>query len=273
MKFIHYTVDNSEHVGVLKDNVIYRTQHKNIEELFNIDISSLDLEIESGKIKELPIIEHPNQDILCLGMNYTEHKKECENAGFDNDKRVASVYFSKRCSKAITTKDVINLHYDITSFVDYEGELGIILKKDLYRPTSIEEIKDAIFGYIVVNDVSARDLQSEHKQFYFGKSLDTFTVLSSTLVTKDEFSFPIEVNLRTYVNDELRQNNNTRNMIFDTEYFLKELTKGITLKAGTIIATGTPSGIGKALNMPLKDNDIVRIEIDGVGKLENVCKE
>ncbi len=273
MKFIHYSVDNSSYIGLIIDGKIYRTKYRNIEELFNVDVFKDNLELEKSIIKELPIIECPKQDILCLGMNYYEHKNECIDAGLDNDSKISSVYFSKRCTKAITNNDYIDLHKDITSFVDYEGELGIILKKDLYKPLSNKEIEDSIFGYIIINDISARDIQKDHKQFYFGKSLDTFTSLSSVLVTKDEFSFPIKASIKTYVNGELRQNDNTENMIFDTIYFLKELSSGITLKSGTIIATGTPSGVGKSLNKPLKDKDTVLIEISGIGSLKNICKE
>jgi len=272
MLFIHYSVDNEEHIGIFKDHKIYRTKYKNIFELFNNDMVAESLYEETRDIKEEPIIKYPSQDILCLGMNYREHKNECLDAGLDTEKKETSVYFSKRCSEAITSGDYIDLHKGLTKFVDYEGELGIILKKDLCGKVTNSEIKDAIFGYCVINDVSARDLQKNHQQFYFGKSLDTFTVISSTVLTQDEFKTFPHLNIKTYVNEELRQSDNTRNMIFDIPHFIKELAKGMTLKAGTIIATGTPSGVGKALGKPLKTGDIVSVEIDYIGRLINVCK-
>ena len=272
MKFIHYLENGNRHIGLIKDKKIYRTIYKELSELFDKDLSKLDLVIEENEIKELPIIEYPRQDILCLGMNYYAHKNECLAAGFDHDKGAKTVYFSKRCNKAITNKDYIDLHLDLTKEPDYEGELGVILSKDASNLKSDKDVLDKIFGYTIINDVSARDLQKEHQQFHFGKSLDTFTSISSVVVTKDEFeSFP-QLDIKTYVNDDLRQDDNTRNMIFSIPHFMKELTKGMTLLSGTIIATGTPSGIGKASSRFLKDGDVVRIEIEKIGILENKCR-
>ncbi len=274
MKFIHYLDNNISRIGVIKNNKIFRTNYNDLEELFDIDLKDIKLlDEETNNIKFLPIIEKPKQDILCLGMNYYKHKNECLNAGFDNDPHANTVYFSKRCNKAITSNDYINLHKDITKEVDYEGELGLILKKDSYKLETDEDIYNSIFGYCIINDVSARDLQKEHQQFLFGKSLDTFTSISEVLVTVDELGIKPELDIKTYVNDELRQDDNTRNMMFNIPYFLKELTKGITLEKGTIIATGTPSGIGKSMSKFLKDKDVVRIEIEKIGTLINKCME
>lgn len=273
MKFIAYSIDDINHIGVIKNNKIYKTKYEFIYELFDLDLNQIEiLDEETRIIKEEPIIKYPRQDILCIGMNYYEHKKECLDAGFDNNKKAVSVYFSKRCNKAITNSDYIDLHTDITDFVDYEGELGVILKKDIYKATTNKEIEDSIFGYCIINDVSARDLQKNHEQFHFGKSLDTFTVISSTIVSIDEFEGFPKLDLKTYINNELRQNNNTSNMIFDIPYLIKEFSSGCTLLSGTIISTGTPSGIGKSLNKPLKSGDLVRVEIERIGYIENRCK-
>ncbi len=273
MKFISYSIDKINHIGVIIDNKIYKTKYSSIYELFDIDSSKIEiLDEENSSIKEEPVIKYPMQDILCIGMNYYEHKEECINAGLDSSKKPVSVYFSKRCNEAITNKDLIDLHQDLTSFPDYEGELGVVIKKDIKNLKTEKEIKDSIFGYIIVNDISARDLQKCHQQFYFGKSLDTFTVISSVLVTAEEFeSFP-KLDLKTYVNGSLRQNNNTGNMIFSIPYLIKEFSSGCTLKKGTIISTGTPSGIGKSINKPLKKGDIIRVEIEKIGYIENRCK-
>lgn len=273
MKFISYSVNDVSYIGVVKNNKIYKTRFNNIYELFDCDLTKIELEgLETRNIKEEPIIKYPKQDILCVGMNYLKHKEECVEAKLSKTREIKSVYFSKRCAEAITNGCDIDLHLDITNFPDYEGELGLIIKSDIYKARTQQEIKNKIFGYIIVNDVSARDLQSAHEQFYLGKSLETYTVLSSVLVTQDEFeSFP-RLNIKTYVNNELRQDDNTKNMIFDIEYLVKELSSGIVLKAGTIISTGTANGVGKALGKPLKVNDIVRVEIEKIGYIENRCK-
>ncbi len=273
MKFIAYSVDEIDHIGLVKNDKIYKTKYTKIEELFDLDLTRIEvLDEEIRKIHEEPIIKYPAQDIICVGMNYLKHKQECIDAKLSKNSDIKSVYFSKRCNKAITNGDTIDLHLDITNFPDYEGELGIIIKSDIYKPLSNHEIKDKIFGYIIVNDVSARDIQKEHEQFYFGKSLETYTVLSSVVVTSDEFDEFPQVDIKTYVNNELRQCDNTKNMIFDIPYQIKELASGIVLKSGTIISTGTPNGVGKALGKPLKENDIVRVEIDELGYIENRCK-
>ncbi len=273
MKFIAYSVKGKTRIGVIKNNKIYKTKYKNIYELFNVNLSKIELlEIEKENIKEEPIIKRPKQDIICVGMNYYNHKVECVKASLSKTLDIKSVYFSKRCNKAITNGDVLDLHSDITSFPDYEGELGLILRKDIYKAKSDNEIRDSIFGYFIVNDVSARDIQRDHEQFYFGKSLEGYTIFSSVLVTKDEFdSFP-KVDIKTFVNNELRQNDNTANMLFDIPYQIRELSSGMVLKKGTIISTGTPNGVGKSLGIPLKKDDVVRIEIDKIGYIENRCK-
>lgn len=273
MKFIAYSVDGIDHIGVIKNDKIYKTKYQNIYELFDLDLNKIEvLDLELNKIKEEPIIKYPKQDIICVGMNYLKHKEECINANLSKTYDIKSVYFSKRCNKAITNKEDIDLHLDITNFPDYEGELGLIIKDDIYKAKTDEEIKNKIFGYIIVNDVSARDLQSYHEQFYFGKSLETYTVISSVLVTQDEFVLYPKLDIKTYVNNELRQNDNTKNMIFDIGYQIKELSSGMLLSKGTIISTGTPNGVGKALGKPLKVNDIVRVEIEKIGYIENRCK-
>jgi 2-keto-4-pentenoate hydratase/2-oxohepta-3-ene-1,7-dioic acid hydratase in catechol pathway len=206
-------------------------------------------------------------------MNYYSHKEECISAGVDKKERTASVYFSKRATTIITSGDIIDRHSDITNECDYEGELGVILYKDIYKPTK-EEIYDSIFGYVIINDVSARDLQRLHQQYYFAKSLDTYTVMSEVLVTKDTFNDYPSLNIKTYINDELRQNDSTDNMIYSIEDMLLELSRGMTLKSGTILSTGTPSGVGMGMNPKafLKENDKIRIEIENIGILENICK-
>ena len=138
----------------------------------------------------------------------------------------------------------------------------------------MQDVKDYVLGYTILNDISARNLQKKHQQWYFGKSLDDFTPIGPWIVTKDELDWLPEVGIRSYVNGELRQNSNTRLMITNFDYVIHELSQGMTLKAGTMIATGTPSGVGMGMDPQvwLQSGDIVRCEIDGIGVLENTVK-
>ena len=183
-----------------------------------------------------------------------------------------AVYFSKRLNKAVATNDTIDGHFDICDSLDYEVELGVIIGKDA-KNVKAADAAEYIFGYTIINDVSARNLQTRHKQWYFGKSLDGFTPMGPYIRSAEELGAMPELNIRCYVNDELRQNSNTRMMIFDIPYIIEELSAGMTLKAGTVIATGTPSGVAlgmdPAVRQYLKSGDVVRCEIDGLGILEN----
>lgn len=137
------------------------------------------------------------------------------------------------------------------------------------------QTKDYVFGYTILNDVSARDVQTAHKQWYFGKSLDGFTPMGPCIVTADEFdTYPPKMGIRSFVNGEKRQDSNTGLQIFDIDHVIHELTQGMTLKAGTIIATGTPAGVGMGMDPPqfLKPGDTVRCEIDGIGSLTNTVR-
>ena len=215
----------------------------------------------------------PRQDVVCLGLNYRDHAEEATKADkfFDVQKGDA-VYFAKRVDRAVAPGQDIDGHFDICDSLDYEVELAVIIGKDA-KNVKAEDAADYIFGYTILNDVSARNLQTRHKQWYFGKSLDGFTPIGPCIVSVDEFGVRPEKGIRCYVNGEKRQDSNTRMMIFDIPYVIEELSAGMTLKAGTVIATGTPSGVvlgmDKETQVYLKSGDVVRCEIDGIGVLEN----
>ena len=166
----------------------------------------------------------------------------------------------------------IEAHTDLVKKLDYECELAVVLGRDV-KDMPAGQTRDYVFGYTILNDVSARDVQTAHKQWYFGKSLDDFTPMGPCILSADEVGAMPELDIRCYVNGEKRQDSNTRMMIFDIPYIIEELSTGMTLKAGTVIATGTPSGV--ALGMApevqkyLKSGDVVRCEIDRIGVLEN----
>ena len=281
MKLIHFIYNNIENIGILENDLIKLLDVKDFDELiskYDLDKlkeinKSLKPTIKRSDITPLPFIKKSNADVICAGMNYYSHKEECIKEGVDKKDRVASVYFSKRGTNIITSGDIINRHSDITNECDYEGELGVIIYKDIYKPTK-EEIFNSIFGYVIINDVSARDLQRYHQQYYFAKSLDTYMVMSEILLTRDTFDSYHEFNIKTYINNELRQNDNTSNMIYSIEDMLEELSSGITLHKGTILSTGTPSGVGMGMNPKcyLNKGDKIKIVIEEIGTLENVCE-
>ncbi|MCR5661626.1 MAG: fumarylacetoacetate hydrolase family protein [bacterium] len=210
----------------------------------------------------------PLQDVICLGVNYREHIEETADV-LDFSKKTDTVYFSKRVNKANDPGGIIP-YYDFVDSLDYEVELGVILKKDVFNATA-EEAADSILGYTIINDVSARNLQFRHHQWYRGKSLDGYTPMGPCIVTKDEIANAHNLSISCYVNDEKRQDSNTKYMITSAEEAISELSQGMTLKAGTIIATGTPGGVAMGMKPPvyLKKGDVIRCEIQGIGSLVN----
>lgn len=223
-------------------------------------------------VELLAPIPRPRQDVLCLGMNYKAHASEA--AKYDADaftkEKPAAVYFSKRVSEAVAPGGVIQSHQDLVERLDYEVELAVILGKTA-KHVKAAEAGDYIFGYTVLNDVSARDVQTGHKQWYFGKSLDGFTPMGPCIVTADEIAFPPALGISSTVNGELRQDSNTSLFLNSIQEVLEELTAGMTLLPGTIIATGTPAGVGMGFDPPkfLKPGDTVSCTIEGIGTLTN----
>lgn len=210
----------------------------------------------------------PLQDVICLGVNYREHIEETADV-LDFSKKTDTVYFSKRVNRANDPGGIIP-YYDFVDSLDYEVELGVILKKDVLNATA-EEAADSILGYTIINDVSARNLQFRHHQWYRGKSLDGYTPMGPCIVTKDEIANAHNLSISCYVNDEKRQDSNTKYMITSAEEAISELSQGMTLKAGTIIATGTPGGVAMGMKPPvyLKKGDVIRCEIQDIGNLVN----
>ena len=217
-------------------------------------------------------IPRPRQDVLCLGINYAAHAKEAE--GFSQEafggERPYPIFFSKRVSYSQGPGACIPAYEGLVDSLDYECELGVIIGKDA-RNVKREDAADYIFGYTIVNDVSARNLQTRHKQWYLGKSLDGFTPMGPCIVSADEISFPPKLDISCLVNEEIRQSSNTECLITGIADIIAILSEGMTLQAGTIIATGTPSGVGMGMNPPcfLKAGDTVTCRIEGIGELKN----
>lgn len=261
-------------LGVTAKTMIELIKSTTAEKLNELRVMATDFRGED--IKNITLcapIPVPEQDIICLGINYMDHAEE--SAKFHNEKfegeRPHAVYFSKRVNEAVPQGGFIDSHKEIVDSLDYEVELAVIIGKDA-KKVAKEDAYDYVFGYTILNDVSARNLQTRHKQFYFGKSLDGFTPMGPWIVTADEFKNPPILKIEARVNGELRQSSSTDKLIFDIPHVIHELSQGMTLKAGTIISMGTPAGVGMGFKPPkfLKSGDVVECEIEGIGVLKNI---
>lgn len=278
-KLLRYFYKNKESIGFLDDeNIItpldidsdmnnlilnYEKLHKCVS---NERVSLDDVEILSP-------IKSPLQDVICLGINYMEHARESmrfKKEVFD-DKRDEAIYFSKRINAFNKHKGSFHIR-NLTNALDYEAELVVIIGENCAN-VSKENALDYVFGYTISDDISARDIQLKHKQWYGGKSLEGSCPLGPCIVLRDSIDAS-RLSIKCYVNGELRQNSNTSELIFDIPYAISELSSYFTLKAGSIISMGTPSGSGMGFCPPkfLKVGDEITCEIEGIGKLTTYIK-
>ena len=222
-------------------------------------------------------LPRPRRNIFCVGKNYFEHAKEFAGSGFDSSAKSGGavpehpIYFSKVPESVIGTGETVEMPAASTA-IDYEAELAVIIGRG-GKGIAAKDALSHVWGYTIINDVTARDWQSRHQQWHMGKSFDTFCPMGPWLVSADELDGS-KTQMRCYVNGEERQNVPTANMIFDIPKIIETLSAGITLYPGDIIATGTPVGVGIGFKPPkyLKAGDVVRVEIDGIGSLENPVK-
>lgn len=229
-----------------------------------------ELHISLSSVEILSPIPRPEKNIFCIGKNYAEHAIEMGSA---EDIPEHVMVFTKAPTTVVGHNANVLSHSEVTDQLDYEGELAVIIGKH-GRGISREEALDYVFGYTILNDITARDIQAKHKQFFLGKSLDTTCPIGPWIVHHTAIDNPNNLNIQTYVNGELRQNSNTENLIFDIQEMISVLSKGMTLEPGDIIATGTPAGVGKGFKPAkyLKSGDVVRIEIEKIGSLQNMIK-
>ena len=227
-----------------------------------------------GDVEIKAPIPRPRKNIVCLGLNYAEHVRE---GGHDRDQERPlpqnPIYFTKAPTTVTGPFDDI-VYPRATEKLDYEVELAIVIGKEgKYIPK--DAVYDHVAGYTVFNDVTARDLQGLHGQWFKGKSLDTFAPMGPYLVTPDEVGDPQDLDIWLKVNGEVRQSSNTSNMIFDIRTLVSVLSEGITLEVGDIIATGTPSGVGSSHPSGLlKVGDVVETGVEKIGVIRNrVVKE
>ncbi len=219
-------------------------------------------------------IPEPAQDVICLGLNYAGHARESarfKKGSFEAGEQ--AVYFAKRVDRAVGCGGFIDSHPGVVDSLDYEVELAAVIGREA-RKVSPEKAWDHVFGYTIINDVSARNVQTRHKQWFFGKSLDTFCPMGPWIVTADEFRRPPLLKITSRVNGETRQESDTGMMIFGVDHVISELSQAMTLKSGTVIAMGTPAGVGMGFVPPrfLKPGDVVECEIEGIGCLTNTVK-
>jgi acylpyruvate hydrolase len=204
--------------------------------------------------------------IICLGLNYADHAAEG-----GSQLPAAPMFFAKFANAIVGTDDTIVLPR-ASSQMDYEAEFAFVIGKKA-KHVALTDALDYVAGYMNLDDVSARDLQSETTQFYRGKGGDTWAPCGPYLVTKDEVADPHALSIKCFVNGELMQNSNTKYLIFNVPFLIHQLTQTVTLDPGDLITTGTPSGVGAARKPPyrLKAGDVVRVEVQGLGVLENTC--
>lgn len=227
-----------------------------------------------GQVEIEAPIPRPRRNIFCVGKNYYEHAHEFAKSGFDSSAAAGAVpkepiIFSKLPETVVANHARVIIDPAVSTAIDYEAELAVIIGKP-GRRIARENVFDHVWGYTIVNDVTARDLQGKYSQWLIGKSQDTFCPMGPWAVSKDEIDIA-NAGIRGFVNGELRQDARIGMLIFDIPTLISTISQGITLNAGDIIATGTPAGVGVGFNPPkyLKAGDVVRVEIDGIGALEN----
>eukprot|EP00511_Aplanochytrium_stocchinoi_P006576 CAMPEP_0204831224 /NCGR_PEP_ID=MMETSP1346-20131115/10149_1 /ASSEMBLY_ACC=CAM_ASM_000771 /TAXON_ID=215587 /ORGANISM="Aplanochytrium stocchinoi, Strain GSBS06" /LENGTH=306 /DNA_ID=CAMNT_0051962075 /DNA_START=339 /DNA_END=1259 /DNA_ORIENTATION=+ len=281
---------NSESVGIVYENEFYPTESslsfvevinswgKVTSEVKERKISGVGTKFGLKDIKLMAPFAGPSSTIFCVGKNYLEHVNEVDTSAHMKtiSKPTAPkhpIIFSKAWTSVIGPGEPVRYPTGISNELDYEGELGVVIGK-AGRGISEATAYDHVFGFTIVNDITARDLQRTHQQWFLGKSLDTFCPLGPWIVPKEELlgrDNTLSLDIQTRINGEVRQNGNTRNLLFSIPKLIATISAGITLKPGDILATGTPRGVGAGFNPPkfLKPPDIMVVEIEGIGNLVN----
>ena len=293
MHFIHYEQNGKPQLGVLlpcgkfaaplKAMGITHDYADMVDFIRNVSAEELQL-VEKNwtlpcsevlsleQLKLLAPMERPIHDILCVGINYRAHQEESEEFfNLQNKKDEQHIYFSKRACRITGPEEGISSHPGLDDAMDYEAELAVIIGKG-GRNIPPEDAESHIFGYSVFNDVTARSIQKKHVQWLRGKSLDGYSVMGPAIVHRSQLPFPLELDISCHVNGELRQQSNTCLLIADIPTIISELSQGMTLEAGDIIATGTPAGVGLSFDPPrfLKAGDEIVCTVEKVGQLKNI---
>ena len=284
LKLVTFRHHGLQQTGVLSEDASTVTSVPGGQDLLSLidnwDGAAAELAALTGEaipvadVELLAPIPLPRRNIFCVGRNYVEHAKEFANSGYDATASATAqpeypVVFTKAPSTVIGTGADVDPHTGVTSELDYEAELGVMIGTG-GRGISKAEAVDHVWGYTIINDVTARDLQKDHKQWFLGKSLDTHCPMGPWAVTRDEVGDgPLD--LHCTVNGETRQKATTADLIFDIPTIIETISAGITLQPGDIIATGTPVGVGIGFTPPrfLTSGDVVEISISKLGTLRN----
>lgn len=277
MKLMTFRLNDEEGVGELRGDRVHVLDAPSMLALIEGQpIAHTGEEIALADVTILAPIPRPRRNILCVGKNYHEHAHEFTRSGFDSSAASAAdaipthpIVFTKFPETVIATGEAIQYPEGVSDAVDYEAEIGVVIGKAC-RGASKENALDFVFGYTLINDVTARDLQKQHKQWFIGKSLDTFCPMGPVIVTADSLAADnIEIGCR--VNGEERQSANSRDLIFDIPTLIETLSAGISLKPGDVIATGTPVGVGIGFTPPkyLERGDSVEVYSSQIGSLQN----
>lgn len=284
MKIARFAYDGRAHVGIVDSdaNLVHPLDpaFDNIVELIRLTAGGISFNPASSSTLPLdqvrlmaPII--PQRNIFCVGKNYHAHAAEFSRSGFEAGAVVGKevdeypAIFSKPPSTVVGPDDTVELHPEATDSVDYEAELAVIIGRPGRNISEAQAMKH-VWGYTIVNDVTARDRQRNHKQWFAGKGLDTFCPMGPWIVTADELDAN-DIDIECRVNGETRQKANTRDLIFKIPQLIAAISAGLTLQAGDVIATGTPAGVGIGFTPPkfLSAGDRVDITARGIGTLGN----
>ncbi|KUL89181.1 hypothetical protein ZTR_03784 [Talaromyces verruculosus] len=225
-----------------------------------------------SSVKVLPPL--PDRDVLCIGVNYRKHATEYRDSGYsrnnDESEVPLPVVFSKRSTSIIAANEEIFPHPTFTQTIDYEGEVGVIIGKTGFN-ISADRAMEHVWGYTIINDVTAREKQRDHHQFFIGKSAATFCPMVSRTLAVPAAALPPTLRIQTFVNGEKRQDGTTADLIASIPRLIEVLSSGMTLQPGDVIATGTPHGVGVGFHPPkfLQPGDVVEVAVAGLGKLSN----
>lgn len=222
-------------------------------------------------LRVLAPIPRPRKNVFCVGRNYKEHIIEmARSRGIEPSFPKVPEFFSKPITTVVGHEADVERHAKNTNSLDYEVEIGVVIGKRI-RDVTEQEALAAVFGYTVINDITARDAQRAHGQFFKGKSFDSTCPIGPCIVTADEYGDPAGHALTLKINGEIRQNSNTSDLLFSVPQIIASLSAALTLEPGDIIATGTPSGVAQGMTPPkwLDVGDVVEAEVEGIGILRN----
>ena len=284
MKYVTFEIDGQTAAGVLEEDEI-RICARGSSAMTAVADAIADgslgrwgrtgaQKVPLDQVRLLAPIPRPQGAIYCVGKNYHAHADEFHKSGFDSTSKEAvpthPVIFTKPPRSVVGPDATVKGSLDPTGTVDYEGELGVVIGKTAFQ-VSKDAAYDHVLGYVVINDVTSRELQRQHGQWVIGKGLDTFCPMGPWLVSADEVGDPAKMRLTTEVNDEIRQDASVSDLVFDIPTLIETMSRTMTLHPGDIIATGTAAGVGIGFDPPryLQEGDVMRVSITGLGTLEN----